>query len=80
MARSLYHSDFLKLTCLGFKQIKYQLMWNLITKTWGFSFMRTENLKFFYAISVHSELMNHAPFLTGDGMFSFSCTDPPISL
>lgn len=42
--------------------------------------MRTENLKFFYAISVHSELMNHAPFLTGDGMFSFSCTDPPISL
>ena len=29
--------------CLCFKQIKCQLMWNSITKTWDFCFMKTEN-------------------------------------
>lgn len=44
---------------LGFKQIKYQLMWNSFTKTWDFSFMKTE-LKFFYTTNVRSDLMTRA--------------------
>lgn len=44
MARSIHQSGFLlNWQCLGFKQIKYQLMWNSITKTWDFSFMKIEN-------------------------------------
>ena len=46
-------------------------------KDWRFLLYENRELKFFYAISVHSESMNHAVFLFRDRMFS--CQAPFFS-
>lgn len=79
MARSIHQSGFLlNWQCLGFKQIKYQLMWNLITETWDFSFMKTENWNSFMP-SMCIQIPWTMLFLFGDRTFFSPYTCLPIS-
>ena len=56
--------------CLGFKQNKVPVNVKLNHKDWRFLLYGNRELKFFYAINVHSESMNHALLLLRDGVFS----------
>ena len=60
--------------CLGFKQNKVPVNVKLNHKDLRFLLYEDRELKFFYAINVHSESMNQALLLLRDRMFS--CQTP----